>query len=270
MGMRAGARRYDFTEEARVSYCPVTMPDVHTMDQTIRPSITIIHTISAGTMKEQRTPLNKSHTIRTTRMVTIPPMSQVAIPVVMKTSGLFYIEPKLLVQSRYHVRKENGIYDARPNVKFELVLANFSRVRIGLREFLEDTEGHEDHLRETEPTHDTLSVPEKVSTKLDVVLNLPFTKATVNDAGQSRFARQRLGRLGTESGPSGRTKSANGERNHQIHSRKTILVVAIELLPVCETIPERNFPRISDAKPNQHCYPGPGCRHSLLRGIKHN
>ena len=69
-------------------------------------------------------PFNKPHTIRTARTVTIPPMSQVAIPVVTKASGLVYIEPKLPVQTRYHVRTANGIHEVRPNVKFELVLSN--------------------------------------------------------------------------------------------------------------------------------------------------
>ena len=78
-------------------------------------------------------PFNKPHTIRTARTVTIPPMSQVAIPVVTKASGLVYIEPKLPVQTRYHVRRTNGIHEVRPNFKFELVLANFRRTRNGYR-----------------------------------------------------------------------------------------------------------------------------------------
>ena len=72
-------------------------------------------------------PFNKPHTTRTARTVTIPPMSEVAIPVVTKASGLVYIEPKLPFQTRYHVRTANGIQDIWPDVRFELVLANFSK-----------------------------------------------------------------------------------------------------------------------------------------------
>ena len=66
-------------------------------------------------------PFNKPHTIRMARTVTIPPISQVAIPVVTKASGLVHIEPKLPVQTRYHVRTANVIHEVRPDVKFELV-----------------------------------------------------------------------------------------------------------------------------------------------------
>ena len=118
-------------------------------------------------------PFNKPHTIRTARTATIPPMSQVAIPVVTKASGLVYIEPKLPVQTKYHVRTANGINEVRPNVKFELVVANFSKNPQRLPRGT--TIAYAKRI---------LTVPDEVSTKLEAVLNLPFTKPTANDSTQ--------------------------------------------------------------------------------------
>ena len=78
-------------------------------------------------------PFNKPHTIRTARTVTIPPMSQVAIPVVTKASGLVYNEQKLPVQTRYHARTANVIHEVRPDVTVEMALANFSKNPNGYR-----------------------------------------------------------------------------------------------------------------------------------------
>ena len=120
-------------------------------------------------------PFNKPHTIRTARTVTIPPMSQVAIPVVTKASGLVYIEPKLPVQTRYHVRTANGIHEVRPDVKFELVLASFSKNPQGLPKGMKIAYAKRNPLA-------ILTVPEEVSTKLEADLNLPFTTTTAKDS----------------------------------------------------------------------------------------
>ena len=120
-------------------------------------------------------PFNKPHTIRTARTVTIPPMSQVAISVVTKASGLVYIEPKLPVQTRYHVRTANGIHEVRPNVKFELVVANFSKNPQRLPKGMTIAYAKRNPLA-------ILTVPDEVSTKLEAILNLPFTKTTTNDS----------------------------------------------------------------------------------------
>ena len=94
-------------------------------------------------------PFNKPHTIRTARTVTIPPMSQVAIPVVTEASGLVYIEPKLPVQNE--VSRTNGERNTRSTAQRE--------IRIGPSELFENpttaTEGYDDRLRKTEPARDT-------------------------------------------------------------------------------------------------------------------
>ena len=120
-------------------------------------------------------PFNKANTIQTARTITIPPMSQVAIPVVTKASGLVYIEPKLTVQTRYQVRTANGIHDVRPDVRFELVLANFSKNPQRLPKGVTIAYAKRNPLA-------ILTVPDKVSTKLGAVLNLPFTRTPTNDS----------------------------------------------------------------------------------------
>ena len=120
-------------------------------------------------------PFNKPHTIRTARTVTIPPMSQVAIPVVTKASGLLYTEPKLPVQTRYHVRTANGIHEVRPDVKFEMAVANFSKNPQRLPKGMTIAYAKRNPL--AIPT-----VPDEVSTKLEAFLNLPFTKTPANDS----------------------------------------------------------------------------------------
>ena len=130
--------------------------------------------IAPETINDNDAPFNKPHTIRTGRTVTIPPMSQVAIPVVTKASGLVYIEQKLPVQTRYHVRTSNGIHEVRPNVKFELVLASFSKNPQRLPKGITIAYAKRNPLA-------ILTVPDEVSTKLEAVLKLPFTKTMTND-----------------------------------------------------------------------------------------
>ena len=120
-------------------------------------------------------PFNKPHTIRMARTVMIPPMYQVAIPVVTKASGLVYIEPKLPVQTRYHVRTANGIHEVPPDFKFESVLANFSKNPQQLPKGMTIAYAKRNPLA-------ILTFPNEVSTNLEAVLNLPFTTATANDS----------------------------------------------------------------------------------------
>ena len=46
---------------------------------------------------------NRAHTVRLTKSVTIPPMSQMAVPVVFTAAGLVYVEPKAAIQQRHRV-----------------------------------------------------------------------------------------------------------------------------------------------------------------------
>ena len=109
------------------------------------------------------------------RTVTIPPMSQVAISAVRKAPGLIYIEPKLTVQTRYYVRTENRIQEVQPDVKFELVVANFSKNPQRLPKGMKIACAKRNPLA-------ILTVPDEVSTKLAAVLNLPFTTTTARDS----------------------------------------------------------------------------------------
>ena len=120
-------------------------------------------------------PFNKPHTIRTGRTVTIPPMFQVAIPVATKASGLVYIEPKLPVLTKYLVRTANGIHEVKPDVKFEMAVANFSKNPQRLPMGMTIAYAKRNPLA-------ILTVPDEVSTKLEAVLNPPFTKTTANDS----------------------------------------------------------------------------------------
>ena len=120
-------------------------------------------------------PFNKPDTIRIDRTVTILLMFQVAIPVVTKASGLVYIEPKLPVEMRYHVRTTNGIHEVRPDIKFELVLANFSKNLQRLTKDMTIAYAKRNPLA-------ILTLPDEVSTKLKAVLKLPFTTTTANDS----------------------------------------------------------------------------------------
>ena len=102
-------------------------------------------------------------------------MSQVAIPVVTKASGLVYIEPKLPAQTRYHVRTANGIHDVRPDVRFELVQTNFPNNPQRLPKGMTIAYAKRNPLA-------ILMVPDEVSTKLEAVLNLLFTTTTANNS----------------------------------------------------------------------------------------
>ena len=85
------------------------------------------------------------------------------------------IPPKLPVQTRYHVQTANGIYDVRPDVRFEFVLANFSKNPQRLPKIMTIAYAKRNPLT-------ILTVPEEVSTKLEAVVNLPFTTTTANNS----------------------------------------------------------------------------------------
>ena len=45
--------------------------------------------------------LNQAHSVRLTKNITIPPMSQMAVPVVSTAAGLVYLNPKAAIQQRH-------------------------------------------------------------------------------------------------------------------------------------------------------------------------
>ena len=134
-----------------------------------------IHNNPRNDKRTNEAPFNKAHTLRMARTVMIPPISQVAIPVVTKAPGLVYIEPKLPVQTSYHVRTANGIHDVRSDIKFEVVLANFSMKPQRLANGMTIAYAKPNPLA-------IFTVPDEVSTKLEVLMNLPFTTTTSNDS----------------------------------------------------------------------------------------
>ena len=59
------------------------------------------------------------------KFVTIPHMSQVAVPVRTEASGLVFLEPKHSVLARHNVRTANGVAEVKGNRPFKIVVSNF-------------------------------------------------------------------------------------------------------------------------------------------------
>ena len=97
-----------------------------------------------------------------------------SIPVVTTAAGLVYLEPKQPVQTRHHVRTSNGVIEVRPGVRFDIVLANFSKTTQLLPKGMTIAYAKRNPLA-------ILTIPKNVSTKLEAVLNLPFTTAKNED-----------------------------------------------------------------------------------------
>ena len=122
-------------------------------------------------------PFNHPHTVRLAKHETIPPLSQISIPVVTTAAGLVYLEPKQPVQTRHvvhHVRTSNGVIEVRPGVRFDVVLANFSKTTQLLPKGITIAYAKRNPLA-------ILTIPKNVSTKLEDVLNLPFRNAKNED-----------------------------------------------------------------------------------------
>ena len=124
--------------------------------------------------RDNDAPSNRPHTVRLAKHVTIPPLSQMSIPVVATAAGLVYLEPKQHVQTRHHVRTSNRVIEVRPGVRFDIVLANFSKTTQLLPKGMTIPYAKRNPL-------EILTIPKNVSTKLEAVLNLPFTNARNED-----------------------------------------------------------------------------------------
>ena len=70
--------------------------------------------------------VNRPHTVKLAKFVTFPPMSQVAVPVRKKPSGLVFLEPKHSVLARHNVRTANGVAKVKGNRPVKIVVSNFS------------------------------------------------------------------------------------------------------------------------------------------------
>ena len=69
---------------------------------------------------------NQAHTVRLTKGITIPPMSQMAASVVSTAASLVYLEPKAAIQQRHRVRTANGVADINTNERFAITISKFS------------------------------------------------------------------------------------------------------------------------------------------------
>ena len=83
-----------------------------------------------GAKPEPFGPPNNFHTSNTVRLakgVTIPAMAQLPVRVTTKAAGLVFLDPKMALLHRHRVRTANGLVEARPDVPFPVVLANFGK-----------------------------------------------------------------------------------------------------------------------------------------------
>ena len=124
--------------------------------------------------RDNDAPFKRPHTVRLVKHVMIPPLSQMPVPVVTTADGLTYLEQKQPVQTRHQVRTTNGVIEVRPGVQLDIVLANFSKTTELLPKGMIISYAKRSPLA-------VLTIPKNVSTKLEAVLNLPFTNAKNED-----------------------------------------------------------------------------------------
>ena len=123
------------------------------------------------TRRKSTSNFGASHTVRLSRKITIPPMSQVAASVSTEAGGLVFIEPKNAIFDRHRVRTANGVADVMTNAQFEIVLANFSKVAKSLPKNTVIAYA----TRNPTGIH---SLGRAVGQELMKVLHLPFTEST--------------------------------------------------------------------------------------------
>ena len=126
------------------------------------------------TQRDKDAPFNRPHTVRLAKHVTIPPLSQMAVSVVTSAASLVHVEAKQPVQTRNHVRTSNGFIEVRPGVRFDILLANFSKTTQLLPKGMTIAYAKRNPLA-------ILTIPKNVSTKLEAVLYLPFTNVKNED-----------------------------------------------------------------------------------------
>ena len=108
-----------------------------------------------------------SNTVRLARGITIPAMAQLAARVTTKAAGLVFLDPKQALLQRHRVRTANGIVEARPDIPFPIVLANFGKRPVHL------PKGTVVAVAKRNPAT-TVYALGKVGEKMLNVLNLPF------------------------------------------------------------------------------------------------
>ena len=118
--------------------------------------------------------LNQAHTVRLTKGITIPPMSQMAAPVVSTAAGLIYLEPKAAIQQRNRVRTANRVADIKTNERFAITISNFWTTPKCLPKGTVVAYAKRNPL----PIH---ALPDKASRTLEAVLHQPFERTEVAD-----------------------------------------------------------------------------------------
>ena len=63
--------------------------------------------------------------VKLSKVLRLRPFEQAKIKVVCKTGWLLLIEPRDNLMARYRVRAANGIFEARPDMPFGIIVANF-------------------------------------------------------------------------------------------------------------------------------------------------
>ena len=70
--------------------------------------------------------VSRPHTVKPAKFFTIPPISQVAVPIRTEASGLVFLEQNHSVLARNNVRTANGIAEIKGNRPFKIFVSNFS------------------------------------------------------------------------------------------------------------------------------------------------
>ena len=112
---------------------------------------------------------NKAHSVRLTKNTTIPPISQMAVPVVSTAAVPVYLEPKAAIQQRHRVRTANGVAYIKTNERFAITISNFSKTLKCLPKATVVTYAKRNPLA----IH---ALSDKASRTLESVLHLPFER----------------------------------------------------------------------------------------------
>ena len=112
---------------------------------------------------------NPAHNVRLTKIVTNPPMSQMAVHVVSTAVGLVYLEPEAAIQQRHCIRTANGVADIMPNEEFAITISNFAKTAKSLQKSTVVAYARRNLL----VIH---ALPERASRTFESMLHLPFER----------------------------------------------------------------------------------------------
>ena len=113
--------------------------------------------------------INHPQTVKLVKIVTIPPMSQVAVPVRTNASGLVFLKPKHSVLVRHNVRTANRVAEVKGNRPFKIAVSNFSEQPRMLHKGMNI--GYA-----TRNPKGVYRLNDEISRTYEAVLNLPFVR----------------------------------------------------------------------------------------------